>query len=348
VAFIGNPYDMELSHLTNDGARTFMENLPSYDGVNMYKFFSKTSPDIVNILKQMLIFEPKNRIDPENALELSLFDDVRNERLEDASNIDHKVDISIAENVTQNTASYRNIFLEELFPYLRNGGPISPHIIFEENLRRRLIMCEELKEEDEEEEEKKRDINSHGVMSRSSSRCSLSSNLSVISSDSSVQTEHLEKEDEEDLKLPLLSRSFTIGSQKLENLIIGPITRTVRSLTNSFISSDGGEQKRLKDPKLKKEAMDLNNNEDEEEEEIMVSGKLLVKKLDPLYHEIQVEKKKSYLDDEEEEEEKKNTTSQSENLLCDPVSNNNKLQPIEKRKSVSDTGLQQSSPNKTT
>ena len=155
MAFIGNSYDTDLSHLTNDGALAFMDNLPSYDGVDMFKFFSKTSPDIVNLLRQMLIFEPKNRIDPENALELSLFDGVRYERLEELSNIDHKVDISIAENVTQNIASYRNILLEELFPYLRDGGPISPDIIFEENLRRRLIMCGELKEEEEEDEEKK-------------------------------------------------------------------------------------------------------------------------------------------------------------------------------------------------
>ena len=181
------------------------------------------------------------------------------------------------------------------------------------------------------------DINSHGEISRSSSRCSLSSNFSI-------QTEHLENEDEEDLKLPLLSRSITIGSQKLEN----PITRTVRSLTNSAISSDDDEQKGLKDPKLvdfKKETMDLNNNEDEEEE-MMVSGKLLVRNLEPLYHEIQVEKKSDL--NEEEEEEQKKMKSQSENLLCDAVSNKNKLQPIEKKKSVSDTKLQQPPPNKPT
>jgi len=375
VAFIGSSYDTDLTHLTNDGARAFMDNLPSYDGVDMYKFFSKTSPDIVKILRQMLSFEPKNRIDPENALQMEMFDNVRNERLEDASNVCHKVDISIVENVSMNTASYRNILLEELFPYLRNGGPISPDIIFEENLRSRLIMCGELKEEDEEEEKKKREstspfdpsssinygdirssntttnlssgscdeksfqtieMNSHGEISRSSSRCSLSSNFSV-------QTENLEKEDDEDLKLPPLSRSITIGSQKLEN----PITQTVRSLTDSAISSDGDEQKGLNEDEeeLKKETMDLNNNEDKEEE-MMVGRNLLAKKLEPLHDEIQVEKK-SYLDEEEEEEQKK-IKSQSENLLCDPVSNKNKLQPIEKKKSVSDTKLQQSSPNKPT
>jgi len=389
VEFIGNPHDTDLIHLTNDGAQEIIENLPSYDGVDMYKFFSKTSPDIVDILRQMLIFEPKNRIDPENVLELSLFDGVRDQTLEDASNIDHKVDISIAENVTMETASYRNILLEELFPYLRNGGPIFPRFIFEENLRRRLVMCEELKERKKrdstssfdpssnisygdilssntttdlssgscnesslqtiemnhqvsttssikEYQNRQRNINSHGEISWSSSRCSLSSNLSGISSNSSVHTEDLEKEDEVDLKLPLLS------SQKLENPIIRPLTRTVRF---SFISSDGDEQKGLKEDEeeLKKEEMDLNNSEDKEEE-IMVGGNLLVRKLDPLHHEIQDEKKKSDLD-EEEEEEKKKMKSQSENLLCDPDSNNNKLPPIENKKSVSDTGLQQSPSN---
>ena len=180
-------------------------------------------------------------------------------------------------------------------------------------------------------------INSHGEISRSSSRCSLSSNFSI-------QTEDLENEDEEDLKLPSLSRSITIGSHNLENPIISPLTQTVRSLTNFVISSDGDEQKGLKEDEedLKKETMDLNNKEDEEEE-MMVSGNLLVRKLDLLYH---YEKKKSDL----EEEQQKKMKSQFGNLLCDPVSkvNKNKLQPIEKRKAISDTGLQQSSPNKTT
>jgi len=355
-----------------------MRNLPSYDGVDMYKYFSKTSPDIVNILRQMLMFEPKNRIDPEDALQMEIFDNVRYERLVELSNIDHKVDISIAENVTMNITSYRNIFLEELFPYLRNGGPISPDIIFEENLRRKLIMCGELEEEEEEEEKKREptspfdpssnisygemrpshttthlssgscdekslqtiEINSHGEISRSSSRCSLSSNFSV-------QTENLEKEEEEDLKLPLLSRSITIGSEKLENPIISPLTRTMRSLTDSAISSDDDDQKALIEDEedLEKEEMDLNNKEDEEEE-MMVSGKLLVRNLEPLYHEIQVEKKSDL--NEEEEEEQKKMKSQSENLLCDAVSNKNKLQPIEKKKSVSDTKLQQPPPNKPT
>jgi len=51
-----------------------------------------------------------------------------------------------------------------------------------------------------------------------------------------------------------------------------------------------------------------------------------------------------------EEEQQKKMKSQFGNLLCDPVSkvNKNKLQPIEKRKAISDTGIQQSPQNKTT
>jgi len=130
LAFIGNSYDMELSHITDSGAVSYLDNLPSYDGVDMYKFFSNTSPDIVTLLKGMLIFEPKNRIDPEVALQMDMFDDLRDEALEELSNIDHELDISIVEDVTMDPTNFRHIIFDELSPYLLRGGLIDPEEMF--------------------------------------------------------------------------------------------------------------------------------------------------------------------------------------------------------------------------
>jgi len=43
LAFIGNSYDMELSHITDSGAVSYLDNLPFYDGVDMYNLLQDFS-----------------------------------------------------------------------------------------------------------------------------------------------------------------------------------------------------------------------------------------------------------------------------------------------------------------
>jgi len=78
----------------------------------------------------MMIFEPKNLIDPESALQMEMFDYMRNERLEELSNIDHELNISIVEDVTMDPTNFRHSIFDELSPYLLRGGVIDPEEMF--------------------------------------------------------------------------------------------------------------------------------------------------------------------------------------------------------------------------
>ncbi|OIW04859.1 hypothetical protein TanjilG_13699 [Lupinus angustifolius] len=65
---IGSPDDTSLGFLRSDNARRYVRQLPQYQKQNFSSRFPNMSPDAVDLLEKMLIFDPKRRITVEEAL----------------------------------------------------------------------------------------------------------------------------------------------------------------------------------------------------------------------------------------------------------------------------------------
>eukprot|EP00644_Phytophthora_capsici_P001030 jgi/Phyca11/9954/fgenesh1_pm.PHYCAscaffold_43_\ len=66
---IGTPCEEDLHFVVSERAKRFMKNQPMRPGVPFSKLFPKATPEAVNLLQRMLVFDPVKRISVEEALE---------------------------------------------------------------------------------------------------------------------------------------------------------------------------------------------------------------------------------------------------------------------------------------
>ncbi|KAG1707279.1 hypothetical protein DVH05_026473 [Phytophthora capsici] len=66
---IGTPCEEDLHFVVSERAKRFMKNQPMRPGVPFSKLFPKATPEAVDLLQRMLVFDPVKRISVEEALE---------------------------------------------------------------------------------------------------------------------------------------------------------------------------------------------------------------------------------------------------------------------------------------
>ncbi|RAW28215.1 Extracellular signal-regulated kinase 1 [Phytophthora cactorum] len=66
---IGTPCEEDLHFVVSERAKRFMKNQPMRPGVPFAKLFPKASPEAIDLLQRMLVFDPIKRISVEEALE---------------------------------------------------------------------------------------------------------------------------------------------------------------------------------------------------------------------------------------------------------------------------------------
>ena len=65
---IGKPTEEIISQITEPNTRAFMNELPPYPGKDFSKLFRQANPQAVDLVKQMLVFDPEKRITIADAL----------------------------------------------------------------------------------------------------------------------------------------------------------------------------------------------------------------------------------------------------------------------------------------
>lgn len=89
-----------------------MQCLPKKNGLNFKEKYDAVSDDVVDFLKQCLMFNPNKRISVEDAMKHKIFDDIRSQELEEKTV--EKITIDFEEQEIKSKEDLRKLYLEEV------------------------------------------------------------------------------------------------------------------------------------------------------------------------------------------------------------------------------------------
>jgi len=82
---LGTPTVQELDFIENPSAKEYVRNITTKKSVDLKKLYLRVEPVILNLMRAMLEFNPKNRPSIESLLENDIFEGFRSEMEEEAN-----------------------------------------------------------------------------------------------------------------------------------------------------------------------------------------------------------------------------------------------------------------------
>ncbi|CDI78657.1 CMGC kinase, MAPK family, putative [Eimeria praecox] len=83
---LGTPTEEEIEALESNEAKQYIRTFPPKEAHDLAERFSASSPEALNLLKRMLVFNPKRRISVDECLAHPFFKEVRNPAIEVTAN----------------------------------------------------------------------------------------------------------------------------------------------------------------------------------------------------------------------------------------------------------------------
>eukprot|EP01084_Bolivina_argentea_P037468 69314_1 len=116
---IGTPTKSEINAINDENARSYVNEIPCQEAIDLSKHFPGTNSDGVELLKNLLKFDVKKRLNANGALKSSYFDRVRDVDLEDtySSNInicELPKELRLFRNNEMTNKQFNKLLLEEM------------------------------------------------------------------------------------------------------------------------------------------------------------------------------------------------------------------------------------------
>ena len=83
---LGTPSESDIAFLTDASARYHVKLVSKYDRVDWHSLFPAAPPEALELLREMLVFNPDKRVTANEALAHRFFEEVRSLSLEAKSN----------------------------------------------------------------------------------------------------------------------------------------------------------------------------------------------------------------------------------------------------------------------
>lgn len=109
---LGTPSEEDIEALEKDDARRYIRFFSKRDGRDLAERFSASSPEALNLLKRMLVFNPKKRISVDECLAHPFFEEVRNTEVEVTAK--EKVRLPFNDWANMDETQLRLCFLREM------------------------------------------------------------------------------------------------------------------------------------------------------------------------------------------------------------------------------------------
>lgn len=112
---LGTPSEDDIQALEKDDAKKYIRIFHKREGIDLQKKFPASSPEAIDLLKRMLMFNPKKRISVEEALSHPLFKNIRNITIEKTASERAIFPFDDSENMNED--QLRCAFLNEIRRY---------------------------------------------------------------------------------------------------------------------------------------------------------------------------------------------------------------------------------------
>lgn len=112
VKLLGSPNESDLWFVTNRNAKNFLSMLPHSEGQDLHTKFPGASPNALDLVEKMLRLDPAKRISVADVIGHSYLSEVREERLEFASEV--KVDVKDIESTQLTKQHLQRKMFEEI------------------------------------------------------------------------------------------------------------------------------------------------------------------------------------------------------------------------------------------
>eukprot|EP00921_Rhytidocystis_pertsovi_P015753 GHVQ01024992.1.p1 GENE.GHVQ01024992.1~~GHVQ01024992.1.p1 ORF type:complete len:233 (+),score=19.97 GHVQ01024992.1:1340-2038(+) len=122
---LGTPSEEDVESLEKEDAKRYIRIFHPREGINLQHRFPAASPEGVDLLQKMLVFNPNKRISIEDSLAHSLFRDIRNPALETTAG--DRVQLPFDDWQNMDEPQLRHAFLREIQRYHQEVQlPVSP------------------------------------------------------------------------------------------------------------------------------------------------------------------------------------------------------------------------------
>ncbi|KAJ1604463.1 putative mitogen-activated protein kinase 2 [Cryptosporidium canis] len=123
---LGSPSDEDIEVLEKDDAKRYIRIFSKRSGIDLQTRFPGASPQSIDLLKKMLVFNPNKRVTVDEALNHPLFKNIRNEVLEVISH--DKISLPFDDWSSMTERELRYFFLKEIQRY-------SPDLVIPDSIR---------------------------------------------------------------------------------------------------------------------------------------------------------------------------------------------------------------------
>ena len=116
---IGSPTEADIKTLPEDSIQTYLRNLETKDPKDLRNVYPGADPNALSLLKEMLLFNPAQRITVQQSLSHPFFADIRNLKVEVLAQGMHPMSAEVenigesSENLLENVLTEINFFAEK-------------------------------------------------------------------------------------------------------------------------------------------------------------------------------------------------------------------------------------------